>query len=316
MNAILRLAAAGLSCSTIALPAYADVVASADPTVDEMRTAMQSARWTGPMLASNAETLPKGHFYTEPYFFDVISGGDDHFGISGYYQYGLADDITVGLQPFFGYDGVPGGRHVAVGDLKLLSQFRLSHFTPEHRVPSVSVVLQEIVPIGKYDRLEPNKNGSGSGSFATEVGVNIQHWFVMPNGRPLRARLNLLQRFPHGAHVEDRSVYGTGPGFSGRALPAKRSTVIAAVEYSISREWAVALDVMAEWRSRTTVSGRYDGGPKEKQVFPHSSFFGVAPAIEYNMTDRTGVLFGVWVIPKGHNTPSSVTPAIAISQFW
>ena len=41
---------------------------------------MKSARWTGPMLASNADTLPKGHFYTEPYFFDSIANGDHHPG--------------------------------------------------------------------------------------------------------------------------------------------------------------------------------------------------------------------------------------------
>ena len=52
---------------------------------------MKSARWTGPMLASNADTLPKGHFYTEPYFFDSIANGDHHPGSSGFYQYGLLD---------------------------------------------------------------------------------------------------------------------------------------------------------------------------------------------------------------------------------
>ena len=53
------LAAALLSC---ALPAPAH----ADATAERYREAMKSARWTGPLLASNAETLPHGHFYTEP----------------------------------------------------------------------------------------------------------------------------------------------------------------------------------------------------------------------------------------------------------
>jgi hypothetical protein len=34
------------------------------------------------------------------------------------------------------------------------------------------------------------------------------------------------------------------------------------------------------------------------------------------MSPTTGVLFGVWIVPKGHNTPASITPAIAISRFW
>jgi hypothetical protein len=58
---------------------------------------------TGPLLASNGD-LAAGHFYTEPYFFDVISGGEHNPG-SRFYQYGLFDNFTVGVQPFF---SVPG----------------------------------------------------------------------------------------------------------------------------------------------------------------------------------------------------------------
>ena len=160
-----------------------------------------------------------GHFYTEPYFFDAISGGTHHPGSSGYYQYGLADNFTVGFQPSFAI-GVEGpDRSAAIGDFKLLSQLRLTHFTPEHRVPSIAVVLQEVIPTGKHDHLGPTQAGHGSGSFATEVGVNVQHIFLLDNGRLLRARFNFLRRFWHGGDVEDRSVYGTGVGFRGHARP-------------------------------------------------------------------------------------------------
>jgi hypothetical protein len=297
--------------------------ASAASTTDEQaavaeryRLAMQSARWTGPMLASNAETIPKGHFYTEPYFFDVISGGDHHPGSSGYYQYGLLDNFTIGVQPAFATDTNRPGSGMTIGDFKLLSQLRLTHFTPEHRIPSVAVVLQEVIPTGRYDRLGPSQEGHGSGSFATEVGVNVQHIFLLKNDRLLRARFNFLQRFPHGADVEDRSVYGTGPGFRGHARPGARTTLIAAVEYSLTREWVLALDVIRESTRATTVRGRYDGGPLVKQRFPSSHYLGFAPAIEYNVSDRTGILLGVWINPKGHKTSKSITPAIAISQFW
>src|SRR3954447_15706291 len=172
--------------------------------VERLDAAMKSARWTGPMLASTAETLPRGHFYTEPYFFDVISGGDHHPGSSGFYQYGLADNFTVGFQPNFATDTNRLDRGAAIGDFKILSQLRLTHFTPEHRVPSIAVVLQEVIPTGKYDRLGPDQEGHGSGSFATEVGVNVQHIFLLKNERLLRARFNFLQRFWHGSDVKDR----------------------------------------------------------------------------------------------------------------
>lgn len=309
--------AAVLACS-MPLPAHAGQTANSESAeVERWRVSMESARWTGPMLASNAETLPQGHFYTEPYFFDVISGGNHSPGSSGFYQYGLFDGFTVGVQPNFGLGTNRPNRRMSLGDFKILSQLRLTHFTPEHRIPTIAVVLQEALPTGKHDRLDDLEDGHGSGSFATEIGVNVQHYFLLKNGRLLRARLNVLKSFPHGTDVAGRSVYGTGPGFRGHAKPGSRTTLIGAVEYSLTREWVLAFDVIRESTSRTRVEGRYgSGGPLLKQTIPSSSYVGFAPAVEYNWSDSSGILFGVWIIPKGHNTPSSVTPAIAYSRFW
>ena len=53
-----------------------------------------------------------------------------------------------------------------------------------------------------------------------------------------------------------------------------------------------------------------------KNVSPRSSNVGFAPAVEYNWSDRAGVIAGVSIVPKGHNTHASVTPAIAVQRFW
>ena len=174
MKSILPAVAAAFA---ILAPVAARAAAGSD--VERWRAAMESARWTGPLLASTAETLPKGHFYTEPYFFDVISGGDHHPGSSGFYQYGLLNNFTVGVQPFFATDTNRIGRGMAVGDFKLMSQLRLTHFTPEHRFPSIAIMLNEILPTGKDDRLGPHEEGHGSGSFGTKVGVNVQQYFLL-----------------------------------------------------------------------------------------------------------------------------------------
>ena len=311
MKSILPAVAAMLAC---AIPS----AAKADPAdIDRWHAAMDSARWTGPLLASTPETLPQGHFYTEPYFFDVIAGGEHHPGTSGYYQYGLFDSFTVGFQPDFAYGTQRTNRGTAIGDFKLLSQLRVTHFAPEHQIPSIGIVLQEVLPTGKYDRLGPGKDGHGSGSFATEIGVNVQQYFLLENGRLLRARFNFLERFPHGADVHDRSVYGTDFGFRGHASPGRKTTLIGAVEYSLTNEWVLAFDVEAEFAGKTKVRGRdVPGGPLLRTTIPASSEVSFAPAVEYNWDAKTGAILGVWVIPKGHNTPSSVTPAIAISRFW
>lgn len=315
MKLVMRTLVAAIVCSTpVVTHAQSGDVEAAK--VDRWREAMNSARWTGPLLASNANTLPKGHVYTEPYFFDVISGGEHNPGSSGFYQYGVLDDWTVGVQPFFSWGTQPHNRDVAIGDFKLLSQVRVSNFTPEHRVPSVALVTNLVLPTGKHDRLGALKQGHGSGSFAPEVGINVQQYFLLGNGRLLRGRINVLQQFPLRHDVTGRSVYGTGRDFRGHARPGSKTTLILGAEYSLTKEWVLAFDVEADFWGRTKVVGRDGDGPMVRQTSPKSWNVGFAPAVEYNWSDRAGIIAGVWIIPKGHNTPSTVIPAIAIQRFW
>jgi len=312
MKSVLAGAAAALIC----LRAQPTAAADSDE-VAQWQAAMSAARWTGPLLASTPETLPQGHFYTEPYVFDVISGGEHHPGSSGFYQYGLLNNFTVGVQPSFAYGLRQTNRGAAIGDFKLLSQLRLTHFTPEHRFPTIALVINMAVPTGRYDRLPASKQGHGEGAVAPEVGINAQRYFLLPNGRLLRGRINVLKSFPLNASVTGRSVYGTGADFRGHARPGSKTTLIAAAEYSLTNEWVLAFDVEADHWARTRVVGRdQPRGLLVTRTSPVSSDIGFAPAIEYNMSPSTGVLLGVWIVPKGHNTTSSVTPAIALSRFW
>jgi hypothetical protein len=314
MKLLVPVLAAGFLCLT---PAAADAAESNSATAEAYRSAMEAARWTGPLLASNAETLSRGHFYTEPYFFDGISGGDHHPGTSGFYQYGLTDDWTVGVQPFFSYGTKRYNRSVAIGDFKLLSQVRLSHFRADHRVPSVALVTNLVLPTGKNDHLGELKSGHGSGAFAPEIGVNVQQYFLLKNGRLLRGRINILKDFPLRTDISGRSTYGTGPAFRGHARPGSKTSIILGAEYSLTKEWVLALDVERDQWARTKVAGRdTPDGPRLRRTSPRSWNIGIAPAVEYNWSDRGGAIFGVWIVPKGHNTRSSVTPAIAVQRFW
>ena len=305
--------------SLVAALAWSVPAPAADaPSVDmeNWKKAMQSARWTGPLLASNAETIPQGHFYTEPYFFDAISSGEHNPGSSGFYQYGLLDNFTVGVQPFFSLGTIKYNRSVAIGDFKLLSQVRLSHFSPAHRVPSVALVMNLVLPTGRDDRLGALQMGHGGGSFAPEIGVNVQYYFLLSNGRLLRARINILKNFPLRHDVSGRSVFGTDAGFHGQAKPASKTSLIGGLEYSLTREWVLALDVERDQWNKTEVLGRNADGDLVLHISPKSFNVGFAPAVEYNWSSRAGVIGGIWIVPKGHNMQSSVTPAIAIQRFW
>ena len=179
---------------------------------------------------------------------------------------------------------------------------RVSNFTPDHRVPSVAIVTNLVLPTGKYDRLGALKSGHGSGAFAPEIGVNVQQYFLLGNGRLLRGRINVLHQFPLRTDVRDRSVYGTELGFRGHARPGAKSTLILGAEYSLTKEWVLAFDVEADAWGRTKVRAATLREPLVSETSPKSWNVGFAPAVEYNWSDRAGAIFGVWIIPKGHNT--------------
>ena len=96
------------------------------------------------------------------------------------------------MQPFFSWGTHKFNRGAAIGDFKLLSQVRLSHFTAEHRVPSVALVTNLVIPTGKHDRLGALKTGHGSGAFAPEIGINVKKYYLLMIGRLLRGRINVL----------------------------------------------------------------------------------------------------------------------------
>ena len=266
------------------------------------------AWWTGPMLAPSAGTLPPGHWLVEPYVYDIKTAHADNYGSRAYVIYGLLNRFSVGVIPILGLnDGI------GLGDLTAQAQYRLTQFQPGSWVPTMSIVAQETFPTGTYDRLGTNtSNALGAGAYATTLGFYSQTYFWMPNGRILRARLDLSQVvYSTRVHVDDVSVYGTGPGFLGRALPGLSSSADLAAEYSATQRWVLALDAAYGWNGDTRVEG--------DNVQLHSGWsesLALAPALEYNMSSRIGVLLGVRFIDIGRNTTHSVSPALAVNMVY
>lgn len=299
--------------------------ASPSPSPASTRQALSDAWWTGPLLAPSAGTLPHGHILVEPYLYDVIQYGayDTHgalkaapheraYGSLTYFVYGLTDRFNVGVIPVFGYTAVSGGASssgVALGDWAILAQYRLAQYHQGGWMPTTSVSIQETFPTGKYDNLERSSDGAGAGAYSTKVSLYTQTYFWMPNGRILRARLNLSDTFSGVAPLSGASVYGTQAGFSGSAHPGTTFTLDAAMEYSATRNWVLANDFVYTQYGNTRVSSA--SGAKFDSGESHS--FALAPAVEYNWSPNVGIIAGVRIFPSGVNTSASVTPAIAVN---
>ena len=289
------------------------------PPSQAARQQLGEAWWTGPMLANNASTLPRGHFLLEPYLYDEISPHTNGFGSLTYIEYGLANRLTVGLIPTFGYNKVSdalSSSGVGLGDVAVLAQYRLAQFHENHKLPTISLMLQETFPSGKYDQLGPRpSNGFGAGSYTTTLALNSQTYFWMPTGRILRMRLNATQSLSTYADVAGVSVYNTPSGFQGHAKPGASTYVDAAWEYSLTRNWVLALDATYRHTNNTRITGDDPSQiPPNIQLNTGSSdAIGFAPALEYNWKPTIGVLLGTRIIALGHNTPTTITPAIAIN---
>jgi len=290
-----------------------------------LRQSLDDAWWTGPIIANSAVTLPQGHYLIEPYLYDVISDDAESFGSLTFMLYGATDALTVGLVPVFGYNKVSGGgdgtRSAGPGlaDSSVLLQYRLRQYQEGSWLPAVSLQLQHTLPTGKYDRLEPSGvDGFGGGAHSTLLQLNTQTYFWMPTGRILRMRLNLGATRSREAELRDVSVYGTPEGFRGHARPGNSWNVNAAWEYSLTRNWVLALDLAYRHSDSTKVSGVVRDGEQDPTPTPlrfesgSSEAWFLAPAVEYNFSPRFGIIFGARLI-RGRNTTHSVTPVVAFN---
>lgn len=163
-------------------------------------------------------------------------------------------------------------------------------------------------------------DGLGSGAHTTTVSLYSQYYFWLPNGRILRSRLNLSQSFSDDADVRDVSVYGTPQGFRGHASPGNSFTVNSAWEYSVTRNWVLALDLYYQYDENTRVTGFVEQGAAPGTDFQAGSGaskrFGLAPAIEYNWSPRAGVIVGARWVAAGHNVDATFTPVAAINLVY
>lgn len=303
----------------ISIPSFAESPSS--------RQALDDAWWTGPLLAASASTLPHGHFLVEPYLFDVITYGrldadgnrvstphKNAFGSQSYILYGVTDRISAGIIPRFGYlksSQGPGSPGLQVGDLTLQAQYRLTQFQEGSWLPTLSLVVGETVPTGKYDRLDQHPgDGFGAGAYTTILSLYSQEYLWLSTGRILRMRLDLSYSLSSRVGLQGASVYGTGAGFSGHAQPGDSFTGDVSWEYSLTRNWVLAFDVVYEHDASTAVTGSYAASSGD------SWSLGFAPALEYNFNASIGIIAGMRIIPTGRNSSISATPVAAINMVF
>lgn len=291
------------------------ISATTEIFAQEARQSLDDAWWTGPVVAYSARSLPQGHWLIEPYLYDVAGSHTDSFHSFTYFLYGATDRLTIGFAPDLAFNsvrGAPDSSGVHLGDTTLRAQYMLTAMDMERTIPDLALAVLQNLPTGKYDHLSRGSDGFGSGSYATTLALYSQMAWWMPGGRLLRTRLNLSETLSPRVPVSGASVYDTGSDFLGHAQPGNQFSGVVAFEYSVTRNWVLALDLIYNHGNAGSTRG-FAEGQSVRTVAPPSDGYGFTPAIEYNWSSNLGVIAGVRVFPDSHNTKTSVTPVVAIN---
>jgi hypothetical protein len=293
------------------------------------------AWWTGPLQTPSPNTIPKNHWYVETYFAveqdngtyannGTKYGANNAFRGSGYdndYQsttlmtYGVTNKFN--LQMLLGVDGAQGGTaFVKGGTVQNPSSNGVEVNTFRVRLPyNVLKFKQGGTPLSLAIVPEVNTPMAAGAVWTPGFGVWVQRPFWMPTGRILRIRASEDIWFP-------KSGKNVGAGLSEDY--AKYGVTQVGFEYSLTKHWVPAFDFVWKYYGQNKVNGVAVTGPV---TFAASGAtlttgplagrrdFRVDPALEYNFTENTGIIFGVEITVAGTNTGSYIAPQIALQWF-
>jgi len=306
--------------------------------VSQIDTASASdVNYTGPLLTPNPGILPRGKVNIEPYL--IHSSSHYYYDNEGNKrrqhrtaQWQTLVPINVGIAERFGMQATLGATHKTMqggqrsagmrfNDTSLRAQFLLLRPSADGRRPALSISAIHRFPTGSYDRLDNNPlNGSGNGLHGDRVDMLIQQSLPMPTGRPLRWRGRLAYDFNPGAvDIRGQSVYGTDAGFRGRADLSHAWSASASAEYSIDAHWVLAMELAYQRSSTTRVYGSTPAGNGMVAVDRPGSMghnVSIAPAIEFNINGRLGIVAGVHMSVAGRNSDAFVAPQAAVNMVF
>jgi hypothetical protein len=297
------------------------IAAPAKAADDALTAKAYAAWWTGSLLASNGRVIPPGHTLVEPYllFSEPWKESATHALQSLVVaEAGLADrlDLQIVMQGSYQFKG--GASSVQLGDTRVRLAFQVLEAENERWVPDLMFFVKEVIPTGRHDQLDPKLQGtdaSGTGSYATAFGVNVQKVVVLPDAHPLRMRLNLNFQVPRRVTFTGPSVYGGTPGATSSVYPGKSFSTVIAAEYHLTWRWVAALDfVYAHAGSDAWVAAASAGGMPAAAGNPSQDRFTFAPAIEYNFNGDVGIIGG-FSVDLGRNVTTTISPMIAVNLF-
>lgn len=291
--------------------------------------------YTGPLLAPSGHTIPKGHTNLEIYDFNTVilgiydnrghvsrTPGNRTYALSPIFSHGLTDKVDLQFSGAYNHNRYAGASSTLLGDSSVTLGYQLLEQKEARWRPDLRVTLQEILPTGRYENLNPAKNGTdstGLGSYQTAINFNFQLLRELKNAHYLRTRLSLGYVKANKVHIDGFSSYGGNAGTDGSIFPGNLISADLATELSLTQNWVAVMEVFSNRRKST----RFKGTPGFDAQDNFDTIgrgvgrqFSLAPAMEYNFSPNIGIISGVWFPVYGNQTAKFVSYIVALNAFW
>lgn len=292
--------------------------------------------FTGPLVAPPANLVFPGYYNIETYLYAyayTAQYGNDwkareaptYWSLNGQVivELGILNWFDIVLIPNVYWNYRSGSANWEMGDSSAIVNFQIYRDELPHKnwLPSIKLSFKEVFPIGKYQNLNRQKTDlGGTGSYVSCVDLIFSKLFHIRDFHFLDIRLALALNFPAPVEVKKLNYYGGSLETKGTVHPGISGGVDFAFEYSLSRHWVFALDLIGQWSAKThftSKNGKPLGGESASGGLLPLVQYSLAPALEYNFTEHLGIIFGSWftIAGKNANKFSNATIAINISSY-
>ncbi len=309
--------------------------------------------YTGTLLSAGADNMEKNKFNIQPTlaFRDTAVVFNKHWGQNirenvfsfesvMVLQYGILTWLDLSLQGVSYYRKAENQHSFEYGDTYAQFGIQLMSEKKESFQPSIRLTIGESFPTGKYNNLNPDKNGldrSGSGSYETVLGLNFGKIVYWLKNHPMCFILNLGYTYSRDVKVKNFNTYGGGIGTKGIVKPGYVFSPILGFQFSFTQRWVYAMDFVyvrsgkSKFKGNPGVSQDVFELQTSGQIFfsliaPEETFakngfissyqFSLAPALEYNFNKNFGVLGGIHFSVKGKNALSFFSALISATYVF
>jgi hypothetical protein len=233
-----------------------------------------------------------GHFNKRPTIFSTMLFVDLEFAANKF----IAFELLASASSSF----CKGTSFTSFEDTEFNMGFQVSTDTPGTWIPDFRILVEEILPTGNYDRLNPLKffaDLTGQGAFQTGINFIFQKFFPRDKGHNVRISGSAGFLIPSSVRVKGFNLYDGDATTNARVFPGKVLNCFFVAEYAFSRTWGLTVE--------TNFIQQFKGWkPKSAPTLhlPTTYQFSIAPEIQHTLSPDLAIVLGSWFSLLGRNS--------------